>query len=56
VVTVPGWQVAASIAGLAATTYLFVLLAARFFRADTLLSHTTLTWGRIGQELRGRQG
>lgn len=48
----PAWQIALSFAGLAITTYLFVLLSARFFRADTLLSHASLNWGRIGQELR----
>lgn len=52
--TVPGWQIAVSLAGLAVMTYLFVLLAARFFRADTLLSATSLNWKRIISELRGR--
>ncbi len=54
VVTVPAWQVIASLVGLAVTTYLLVLLAARFFRADTLLSTASLSWGRIFKELRGR--
>ncbi len=35
---VPLWQNLLSLAGLAATTYLFVSLAARFFRSDNLLS------------------
>lgn len=45
--TVPGWQPLVGLAILAATTYLFVLLAARFFRADTLLSQASLDWRRI---------
>ncbi|MCB8922772.1 MAG: ABC transporter permease [Ardenticatenaceae bacterium] len=35
---VPLWQNLLSLAGLAATTYLFISLAARFFRSDNLLS------------------
>jgi len=46
-VTVPVWQLAASLLGLAVTAYLFVLLAARFFRADTLLSDAAVSWRRI---------
>ncbi len=53
VVAVPAWQIAVSLVGLAATTYLFVLVAARFFRADTLLSTASLNWQRIIRELRG---
>jgi hypothetical protein len=34
------------------TAYLLVLLAARFFRADTLLSSESVSWGRIRSELR----
>ncbi len=55
VVAVPAWQIAASIIGLAVTTYLLVLLAARFFRADTLLSNASLNWGRFAQEIRSRK-
>ena len=44
---VPIWQTAASLAGLAVATYFFVTLAARFFRADTLLSGTVVNWQRI---------
>ncbi len=55
VVAVPAWQVAVSLGGLAVTTYLLVLLAARFFRADNLLSHASLNWRRIIEELRGRR-
>lgn len=49
---VPAWQPAVGLLGLAATTYLFVLLSARFFRADTLLSSASLQWRQIVQELR----
>ena len=49
---VPTWQPAVGLLGLAATTYLFVLLAARFFRADTLLSSAGLDWQRIVREFR----
>jgi ABC-2 type transport system permease protein len=38
IVDVPLWQVLVSLGGLAVMTYLMVILAARFFRADTLLS------------------
>lgn len=55
VVAVPAWQIVVSVVGLAATTYLFVLISARFFRADTLLSNASLNWGRIASELRGRK-
>ncbi len=55
VVAVPTWQIAVSVLGTAVTTYLFVLIAARFFRADTLLSNASLNWGRIRGELRGRK-
>ncbi len=48
---VPFWQVAVALIGLAATAYIFVILAARFFRADTLLSSGSLSWGRIAKEL-----
>ena len=44
---VPLWQIAASLAGLAVTTFFLVQLSARFFRADTLLSNTALNWQRI---------
>ncbi len=45
--TVPFWQLAASLLAQGITAYLFVLLAAHFFRADTLLSHTAVSWRRI---------
>ena len=52
---VPAWQPAVGLLGLAATTYLFVWLSARFFRADTLLSSASLQWRRVLQELRARR-
>ena len=55
VVAVPAWQIALSLGGLAVTTYLLVLLAARFFRADNLLSHASLSWGRLIREVRGHR-
>ncbi|NOZ50826.1 MAG: ABC transporter permease [Chloroflexi bacterium] len=50
--SVPGWQLGLSLLGLLAATYAFVSLAARFFRADVLLSSSSLNWRRIWQELR----
>jgi ABC-type Na+ efflux pump permease subunit len=44
---VPLWQIIASLAGLAVTTYLMVVLAARFFRADNLLSDAPFSWRRL---------
>jgi ABC-2 type transport system permease protein len=52
-IPVPAWQLGVSLLGLGAVTYVLVLLAARFFRAETLLSDTALTLGRIAYELRG---
>lgn len=49
---VPLWQLLVSVALLAATTYGFVMLAARFFRADTLLSDASLSWKQLRAELR----
>jgi ABC-2 type transport system permease protein len=43
---VPVWQPAVGLLGLALTAYLFVLIAARFFRAETLLSTSPLRWPR----------
>lgn len=51
---VPAWQPFVALAGLIVTAYLFVILAARFFRADTLLSGASVSWGRVASELRGR--
>lgn len=52
----PPWQVALGLALLAAAAGAFVLLAARFFRADTLLSDAALDWRRLRQELRNGRG
>ena len=49
---VPLWQPLVSLALLAATTYLIAVMAARLFRAQTLLSGATLTMKRIWQALR----
>jgi ABC-2 type transport system permease protein len=49
---VPLIQIIAGLIGLAITAYLFVLLSARFFRADTLLSSSSLSLRRIAQGLR----
>jgi ABC-2 type transport system permease protein len=44
---VPLWQILLSLAGLALTTYLFVGLAGRFFRAGNLLSNASFNWRRM---------
>ena len=44
---VPLWQVIVSLAGLALTTYLMVVLAGRFFRAGNLLSNAPFNWRRL---------
>ena len=49
---VPLWQIIASLAGLALTTYLMVVLAARFFRADNLLSDAPFSLRRLATEWR----
>ncbi len=49
---VPPWQLLVSLSALAATTYALVLLAARFFRADTLLSGSELNWQRLVKEFK----
>ncbi|MDF1513550.1 MAG: ABC transporter permease [Anaerolineae bacterium] len=48
---VPLWQPVVSLIGLGVTTYFFIHLAARFFRADTLLSSASLDWKRLLHEL-----
>ena len=52
-VEVPAWQAFVGLGGLAVTAYLFVLLSARFYRADTLLSGGGLSLARIAKEFRG---
>ncbi len=49
---VPIWQSLASLAALGVTTVLVVLLAARFFRPETLLSSAALKWPQLFAELR----
>ena len=44
---VPAWQVLVSLAGLALTAYLFVVLAARFFRSGNLLSQDSFNLRRL---------
>jgi ABC-2 type transport system permease protein len=44
---VPLWQIIVSLAGLALTTYLMVVLAGRFFRASNLLSDTPFSLRRL---------
>ena len=51
---VPVWQPFVALAGLALAASLFVILAARFFRADTLLSDRSLNWGRFAKEAGGK--
>mgnify|MGYP006382889457 CR=1 FL=1 len=49
---VPAWPLLLSLALLVATAFAFILLAARFFRADTLLSDAALDWRRVRREWR----
>ncbi len=51
--SVPVWQTLLSLAGLALVTYGMIVLAARFFRADTLLSYDPVKKERILKALRG---
>lgn len=53
---VPLWQPLIGVILLAGATYLFVLLAARFFRADTLLSSDSLNWKRFVVEFKKGEG
>lgn len=52
VVDVPLWQTILSLLGVGVVAYEFVLISARLFRADTLLSSSALSWKRLGQELK----
>jgi ABC-2 type transport system permease protein len=47
VADVPLWQPVVSLLGLAGTTWLAVLLAARLFRPDNLLSQASFSWRRV---------
>jgi ABC-2 type transport system permease protein len=53
---VPLWQILLSLAGLAATAYLFVVLAARFFRSGNLLSSESFSWRRLATGWRKQPG
>ena len=53
VAQVPLWQILVSLAGVAVSAYLFLLLASRFFRAGNLLSQEAFNWRRL---LTGWQG
>ena len=52
---VPAWQPIVGLVGLAVTTFFFISLAARFFRADTLLSSASLTRQRLLGALLGKE-
>ncbi len=47
------WQIVSSIGGLILTTYLFILLSARFFHAGNLLSNTVFSFKRLASGWRG---
>ena len=51
--SVPLWEIALSLAIMVATVWLFQTLAARMFRANTLLSGAKPSFGRLVQALRG---
>ncbi len=53
---VPWWQSLAGLLALGVFAYLFVLLAARLFRAENLLSSRALTWSRLTGELHLESG
>jgi ABC-2 type transport system permease protein len=48
--TVPLWQSLVGLLLLAGTAYLFISLAARFFKADNLLSGASIQWKRLVSE------
>jgi ABC-2 type transport system permease protein len=50
--TVPLWQSLLGLVLLAGTAYLFISLAARFFKADNLLSGASIQWKRLVSEFR----
>jgi ABC-2 type transport system permease protein len=49
---VPAWQPLLGLTLLAATAYLFVILAARFFSAENLVSDADLDWRKVWRTLR----
>jgi ABC-2 type transport system permease protein len=50
--SVPTWQALLGLVLLAGTAYLFISLAARFFKSDNLLSDASLEWRRLISEFR----
>ncbi len=52
---VPVWQPLLSLSGLALTTYVIVLMAARFFRPGTLLSDASFSWRRLATGWRTKE-
>jgi len=52
--SVPLWQILLSLAGLSLTAYFFVVLSARFFKADNFLSNERLSWRRFFTGIRKR--
>ncbi len=48
---VPWWQLLAGVLALGVFAYLFILLAARLFRTENLLSSRALSWRRLLEEL-----
>jgi ABC-2 type transport system permease protein len=52
VAQIPLWQVLLSLALLAASAYLFVILAGRFFRSGNLLSQESFNWRRLATDWR----
>jgi ABC-type Na+ efflux pump permease subunit len=44
---VPAWQLVTSLALLAITAYIFLILAGRFFQAGNLLSGESFRWDRL---------
>jgi len=49
---VPVWQLLLSLTGLIITAYLFIILASRLFRADTLLSNESFKWKKLISEFK----
>lgn len=44
---VPAWQLVVSLLALVGTTWLFIVLAGRFFKSGNLLSDTSFSWQRL---------
>ncbi len=50
---VPAWQLLVSVLALVGTTYLFIVLAGRFFKSGNLLSDTAFSWRRLASGWKG---